>query len=143
MTINYASPLSHSRNGDELQDFGLPAKAIARYFTNNATASSVITLNDNTTTVDIYAAGQSVAIRWVPASETAAVSPFASVITAVGATANFDYVIPQNYYRRFVVPVEGQGTPSIVGLGVQAGLYRRLAVVSAGTVSSILVSEFN
>lgn len=142
MAINYAKDQAMDKQGNVMEDYGLPYKALARYASNNATASSVITLNDGTTTVDIYAAGQSVAIRWVPASETASVSPFASVITAPGGTANFDYVIPQNYYRRFVVPIEGQGVSSIVGIGVQAGTYRRLAVISAGTVSSIMVSEF-
>jgi hypothetical protein len=141
MALNYTKPLATDTQGNDLQDFGIPFKAIARYATNNPTASSVITLNDNTTSVDVYAAGQSVAIRWVPATETASVSPFASVITG-GTTPNFDYVVPQNYYRRFVVPIETQGVNSIVGLGVQAGTYRRLAVISAATASSILVSEF-
>lgn len=142
MAINYAKDQSMDKQGNVMEDFGLPYKAIARYASNNATASSVITLNDSTTTVDIYAAGQSVAIRWVPATETSGVSPFASVITTAGATANFDYVIPQNYYRRFVVPIETQGVNSVVGIGVQAGTYRRLAIVSAGTVSSIMVTEY-
>lgn len=142
MSQNYASAIPSDREGHELQEFATPFKANARYSTNNATVSSVITLNDNTTSVEISAVGQSVAIRWIPSTETAAVSPFASVITTSGATANFDNVIPANYFRRFVVPVETQGVNSVVGIGVQAGTYRRIAIMSGATVSSIMVSEF-
>lgn len=142
MSQNYAASIPSDKEGHELQEFAAPFKANARYSTNNATVSSVITLNDNSTVVEINAVGQSVAIRWVPVTETAAVSPFASVITTSGATSNFDHIIPANYYRRFVVPVETQGVNSIVGIGVQAGTYRRVAVISAATVSSIMVAEF-
>lgn len=142
MAQNYAASIPSDKEGHELQEFAAPFKANARYSNNNATVSSVITLNDNTTVVEVSAVGQSVALRWVPASETAAVSPFASVITTSGGTANFDHVIPANYFRRFVVPIETIGVNSIVGIGVQAGTYRRVALVSAATVSSVMVSEF-
>lgn len=141
MSQNYATAIPSDREGHELQEFAVPNKANARYSTNNATVSSVITLNDNTTSIEIAAVGQALAMRWVPASETAAVSPFGSVITLTG-TANFDNVIAKDTVRRFVSPIETQGVNSIVGIGVQAGTYRRLAVMSAATVSSILVSEF-
>jgi hypothetical protein len=141
MSQNYAAAIPSDREGHELQEFPAPYKANARYATFNAIASSVITLNDNTTVVEVSAVGQSVAVRWIPASETAAVSPFASVLTTV-AGANFDHVVPANYWRRFVVPVETQGVNSIVVIGVQAGTYRRVAVMSAAAVSSIMVSEF-
>lgn len=142
MSINYARELPHDKAGESMQEFAAPYKANARYSTNNATVSSVISLTDNTTTIEISAVGQSVAVRWIPASETAAVSPFASVITTNGVTANFDHIVPANNYRRFVVPVESAGVSSVVGLGVQAGAYRRVAVMSAAAVSSIMVSEF-
>lgn len=141
MSQQYARFLPTDQTGNAMQEFATPFKANARYSSFNATVSSVITLNDNTTEVEVSAVGQSVAIRWVPATETASVSPFASVITAVSG-ANFDNVVPANYYRRFVVPQEGQGVASIVGAGVQAGLYRRMAVISGAAVSSVMVSEF-
>lgn len=140
--INYARELAHDKNGIDLQEFAVPYKALARYSTNNAITSSVITLNDNTTSIEVSAVGQSVAVRWIPATETSGVSPFASVITLNGATANFDIVVPANYYRRLIPPIEGQGVSSIVGLGVQAGTYRRVAVMSAAAVSSIMVTEY-
>lgn len=141
MSQNYASAIPTDREGHDMDTYPSPFKANARYGTNNATTSSVITLNDNTTVIEVAAVGQSVAIRWVPATETAAVSPFASVITT-GASPNFDNTVGANGIRRFVVPVETTGVNSIVGIGVQAGTFRRVAVMSAAAVSSILVSEF-
>lgn len=142
MSLNYAKPLARDVNGNELQEGGVPFKPNARYSSNNATVSSVITLNDNSTGVEVAAIGAAVAIRWVPTTESAAVSPFASVITLAGVTSNFDYIIAKDTVRRFTAPQEGAGVASIVGLGVQAGTYRRMAVVSGSAVSSIMVSEF-
>lgn len=142
MSTNYARELPRDKSGNELQEYPAPYKANARYSTNNATVSSVITLNDNTTVIEVSAVGQAVAVRWVPVSETAAISPFASVITTSGATANFDYTVAKDTIRRFVSPIEGVGVASIVGIGVQAGTYRRVAIMSAATVSSVLLSEF-
>ncbi len=139
--INYSPALPRDENGNVKQEYAVPFKPNARYGTNNATTSSVITLADNSTEVEIAAVGAAVAVRWIPATETAAVSPFASVITT-GTSANFDYVVPKDTYRRFVAPQETQGVQSIVGVGVLNGAYRRVAVMSAATVSSIMVSEF-
>lgn len=141
MALNYAAGLPVDERGNVMQEYPAPFKANARYGTNNATSSSVITLQDNSTVVEISAVGSPVAVRWVPVTETAAVSPFGSVIT-IGATSNFDYVVPKDGVRRFVSPIEGGGVNSIVGIGVQAGTYRRIAVSSGGTVSSVMLSEF-
>lgn len=142
MGINYAKQLPIDGGGNPMQEYPAPFKANARYSTNNATSSSVITLNDNTTVIEVIANGSPVAVRWIPSTETAAVSPFASVITTSGATANFDHIVPKDTYRRFVSPIEIQGVSSIVGIGVQAGTYRRVAIMSGAAVSSILVAEF-
>lgn len=142
MGINYAKQLANDVNGNPLQQVAVPFKPNARYSTNNATVSSVITLADNSTDIEIAAVGAAVALRWVPATETAAVSPFASVITTSGATSNFDFIVGKDTVRRFVSPQEGAGVSSIVGRGVQAGTYRRVAVMSATTVSSVMVTEY-
>lgn len=142
MSNNYAREVPYDKGGTALPQYPAAYKANARYSANNATVSSVLTLNDNTTVVEVSAVGASVAIRWVPSTETAAVSPFASVITTAGATANFDHIVPANMFRRFVCPIETQGTASIVGIGVQAGTYRRIAIMSAAGVSSIMTAEF-
>lgn len=101
----------------------------------NATVSSVITLNDNTTTLEVAAVGGAAALKWITAGNT---NP--SIITAAG-TANFDHVIPSGAMRRFVVPIETVGTSSIVGLNKQAGLYNRVAYKSVG-VASIMTTQY-
>lgn len=116
-----------------------PAKK--QYLSENGTASSVMTLTDNTTVVEVGAVGAAVYLRWVPRTETAAVAPYGSVIAIAGATANFDDYVPPNTTRIFPIPQETIGTSSIVGANVAAGLYNRLAVKSAG-IASVITVEF-
>lgn len=142
MAINYAPGQPVDERNNVLVGYPPPFKPNARYSTNNAVVSSVITLADNSTEIEIAAIGQPVAVRWVVATESAAVSPFASVITTSGATANFDYIVPKDQVRRFVAPIETVGVNSVVGIGVQVGAYRRVAIMSAGSASSIMVAEF-
>lgn len=122
-----------------------PIKAIVRYVGENATASSVISLSDNTTAIEIAAGANASFMRWVPVTETAGVSPFGSVIAVAGATANYDHVITPNTVRRFVVPIEvqnnSQGYSSMVGENRAYGLYQRVAIKTAG-IASVLVSEY-
>lgn len=120
-----------------------PFKALATNGNVNQAASSVITLTDNTTMVEVAAMGAGGAvIRWVPATETAGVAPAASVI-GLGTGQNFDHGVPASTVRRFVVPIENVVTQySVVGANVQNGLYKRLAVISAGGISSVLVTEY-
>lgn len=143
--MNYAKSLPKDKNGETLQQFAVVALSQARVNTDNAVASSVISLNPNTTSLEVSAVGgQGIAIRWIPATETAAVSPFASVISS-GLTANFDHHIQPGTTRRFVVPVERQGSPLVAGaqIGSVAGLYQRVARINAGaTASSVLIAEF-
>lgn len=144
MSNLYAKPLARDGGGEAMQEYSAPFKALARYTGENASASSVISLTPNTTTVEVAAlGGTGAAIRWVPRTETAAVSPFASVITIAGATSNYDNVIPAGQARRFVVPIESQGTQqgSVVGANVQNGLYQRIAVQTFG-ISSVMTAEF-
>lgn len=124
-----------------LQEFPTPYKANARYNGENATNSSVMSFADATTIIEVSAVNSAAVIRWVPASETAAVSPFASVISAAGATANFDNTIAKDTVRRFAIPKETNNTASIVGAGVQYGLYRRVAVKSVG-IGSVMTAEY-
>jgi hypothetical protein len=140
----YAKPLSRDQGGEPLQEYPAPYKAKTQYTGENGTASSVISLTADTTTIEISAiGGTGAAMRWVPRTETAAVSPFASVITVAGATANYDHVVPAGEVRRFVVPIETLGAQqgSVVGINPQNGLYQRVAVKTFG-VSSVMTSEF-
>lgn len=140
MSLQYAAPIPVDASGQSMQEYPNNEKANTVLASDNATASSVITLNDNTTVIEVAATGGAAAIRWVPPTETAAVAPAASVITAAG-TANFDHIVPSNTQRRFVVPVYQLGTSSVVGANVKNGLYSRVAVKSVG-VSSVATMQF-
>lgn len=124
-----------------MQEFPTPFKALANLTSDNSSASSVITLNDNCSTIEVYAGGQPAAVRWVPVTETAAVAPAGSVITAP-ATANFDNTVAKDTVRRFAVPIEAMVLQaSIVGLNKQYGLYNRVAVKSFG-VGSVWLTQY-
>lgn len=147
MTYQYINPLPRDKSGTELQEFPAPVRArVSVMMRENAVASSVMLLDQNTTHVEVNAIGAGVAIRWVPATETPSVSPRASVI-ASGLGANFDHIIPANSYRRFAVPKEtgGVGPQGIAnqGLGSVYGLYQRLAQINAGSApASVLIVQY-
>lgn len=127
----YSKTLPVDNNKNTKQDYPPALKALQTFGTANAAVSSVITFNDNATDLEVTAAQAPVAIRWIASSDTAG-----SVI-GIGATANFDHVIPVNETRRFVIPKEGQNVQSIVGANIREGLYRRVAWITAGANSSI------
>lgn len=136
MGLNYAQSLPMDKGNNPMQEYPAPVVAITRNVSENATASSVVSLSDRTTAVEIAAVGQAVAMRWVSASDTQA-----SVVSIAGATANFDHIIPSGQYRRFVVPIEKQGVSSIAGANVANGLFARMAFKSSG-IGSVLASEY-
>lgn len=140
MTANYSPMLPRDKGGEPMQNHPAPIVAKAQY-SNGGNVSSVMTMTDNTTTLEIAAIGGVGAVmRWVSANDTQA-----SVI-ATAAGKNFDHVIPANAVRRFVVPFDPNDTPayaSIVGVNVQLGLYNRYAIIAtASPASSILASEY-
>ena len=131
------------KGSNPLQEFASPKKALAQNISDNASASSVISVTHNTTALEVFAGGGPAVIRWVPRTETAAVAPAGSVIAIAGGTANFDNVIGTNEVRRFAIPIEVQGTfaQSVQGINRAEGLYQRVAIISRG-VTSVIVSEF-
>lgn len=137
MAANYAKQLVIDKNGTPYQTGTPAASAIARYVSENATASSVLTVTPDTTAIEVATGGTPAVLRWVAASDTQG-----SVVAIAGTTANFDHEIPANAWRRFVIPVEvfTQQT-SLVGANIANGLYKRVAVKTQG-VGSVLVSEF-
>lgn len=132
---NYAKRQAQDETGIPIQNTPTPFKATAQFYKDNLTASSIQTLTDNTTRVEV---GGVVGtwIRWIPATETAA-APAGSVLAT-----NFDHYIPPNTVRWFVVPKETQGITSIVGVNVQNGLYKRMAVGPVGPAGSVLTTEY-
>lgn len=140
---NYGKPLPIDKAGNPMQNFPAPYTSQVRYNSTNAVASSVISLNPNTTEVEVSAfGGQGCVVRWIPTTETATVSPYASVISSGIGLSNFDHYIPAGVVRQFVVPKETGGAYAGQAGSVN-GLYQRLAYVNAGiTAASVLVSEF-
>ena len=135
---NYAKPLPLDKGGLPIQESPAPVLAQARYASENATASSAISFTHNTTQIEVAAVGGAAVVRWIPTTDTAA-----SVISAAGATSNFDHVIPSGGLRRFVLPIERLGTyaQSVQGINRAEGLYQRIALKSVG-VSSVLLTEY-
>lgn len=137
MATNYAKQLVTDKNGAPYQNSPPAASAIARYVSENATASSFIGVTEDTTAVEISAGAAPAVMRWVSTNDTQG-----SVVAIAGATANFDHVIAANTVRRFVIPVETfTQITSLVGANRLNGLYRRFAWKTQG-VGSVLGSEF-
>lgn len=133
MSVNYAKQLPVDRNDAVMQNSPPPFPAIATTARDNATASSVTSLNANTTTLEITAVTTGAGIKWATDQAT-------SVITAAG-TANFDNFLPAGTTKLFVIPRKTAGISSIVGLNTQNGLYSNIATKSVG-VGSVLVVQY-
>lgn len=155
MTTNYSKGQPVGNNGVPQFNAPPPVRAVASNGNTNLAASSVISLSADTTAIEISTQGAGGAVmKWIATADTVG-SVYS--ISSVGATfpANFDHSIPEDAVRRFVVPVEAfptgkfyYGSPSTVaftsqiGANTENGLFRRVAIVSAGGVSSVLVTEY-
>lgn len=139
---NWAKPNAIDQGGGTIQNAPAPYPSQEQYNSENAVVSSVVNLHPMTSRIEVGAlGGQGVVIRWVPRTETASVSPFASVISS-GLGANFDHWIPPGTYREFVVPKETGGSPT-GQVGSIYGLYQRVAWINKGSgPSSVIASEF-
>lgn len=138
---NYARGKPMGNNQVPFYDSPPAVKAIEQYYTENGVTSSVITLTQNTTAIEIGAGKSAVLMRWVyiADAETAATSVIMS-----GATANWDHVIPEGQVRRFVVPIEGnyaEGQGSMVGANRANALFRRVAYKNT-SIGSVFASEY-
>lgn len=142
MSKNYAAGTPVGNNQMPLYNSPAPFKAVVQYLSENATASSVVTLTQNTTAVEVAAQSAPVAIRWVYQADAATAA--SSVIAVAGATSNFDHIVPANTVRRFVVPIEvspNQGYSSMQGVNRLEGLFQRLAYKTQG-IASVAVTEY-
>lgn len=146
--MNWGKNLPRDAGGGQMQDFPAPVLSQARFIDENGVASSVISLNPNSTNVEVGAfGGQGAVLRWVPATETAAAAGAKASVVASGLGANFDHFIPAGTIRRFVIPKEtgGIGPGGLAGAqaGSVHGLYQRMARINAGaTASSVIVAEY-
>ncbi len=143
--MNYSKGKAVGDNG--VPHFDSPPAVIALVSggITNAASSSVITLSQDATQVEVAVMGTGAAvIKWIATGDTVG-SVYS--ISSVGATfpANFDNEIPRDTVRHFVIPIESQtsqGYSSMQGANRANGLYQRLAVVAAGGISSVLVTQY-
>lgn len=135
--LNYSPNLPRDKSGNPMQDFPAPKLAFARYASENSSASSVISVTHDTTTLEVAAVTTPAVLRWVTTADTQA-----SVVSAASG-ANFHHVIPVGQLRRFSIPIESvsPSPASIQGVNRANGLYQRVAVKSIG-VGSVLLTEF-
>lgn len=141
---NYVNPIPIDRGGSPLQEFPAPVRAVASaLLRENAAVSSAMLIDPNATSLEVSTfGGQGAVIRWVSLTETAAVSPRASVI-ASGLGANFDHHIPAGVVRKFAIPKETQGQMPVGQIGSVNGLYQRVATINAGpTAASVLMVQY-
>jgi len=137
--MNYTPGVPIGNNGAPMTSQVAPIPAVNRYSSENASASSVISLTSITSAIEIAAVGGPAVVRWIKTSDTQA-----SVVSAASG-ANFDHVIPTGTFRRFVVPIEVNPTTNnatgSLGTNPANGLYQRVAYKSIGT-ASVLATEY-
>lgn len=119
-------------------------KAIRTLMSENATASSIFGLSDNTTAIEITTQTTPAVIRWFSNNDYQTSVGNRSVI-AVAGTANFDHIIPATTTRRFIVPIEIQknvpANASFMGARVEHGLYTYIAWKTQGA-ASVFLTEY-
>ena len=103
----------------------------------NIVVSSVLAFTHDTTEIEVAAVGQGVAGRWAANQAT-------SVVTATGAGANFDFVVPVNTVRRFAIPIQTntQTSGSVMGANRKYGLFQAVAYKTLAGNGSVLTMEF-
>lgn len=133
----YARETPRDKQGEPIQNAPPAFQALEQNYGSSA-VSSVITLTDGTTLIEVGAiGGGGVVMKWITTGDTAA------SVVAAGASANWDNFIPADTVRQFVVPIEKVGTTSVVGINKQMGLFNRVAFIAAAVPSSsVLSSEF-
>lgn len=139
MSQNYAKGVPMGNNNVGMTGQVAPYPATGAYTSENATASSVITVTSIATAIEVAAVGGPAMIKWIKTGDTTA------SVVATAAGANYDHVISSGTFRRFVIPIEVTTNqfsgPGALGPGPANGLYARVAVKSAG-IASVLVTEY-
>lgn len=142
---NYARGIPMGNNQMPASYQAPPAvKAVVATLSENATVSSLVGFNQNTTAIEIATQGTSAAFKWVTFADVQNSVAGTSVIGVAGTTANFDHVVPPNVVRRFVIPIEvnnPQGYGSMVGANIENGLFRFIAMKTQG-VASVALTQY-
>ena len=143
MAINYAPGTPVDKFGASKAGYP-PAKiALASQNKENASASSILLLTHDTTELEVAAAGQNVAGKWLTQAVVDSSVAGTSVLSAFG-TANYDFMVANNTLRRFVVPIASfkQTSGSIQGVNRELGLYPAVALKTFAGNGSVLTAEF-
>lgn len=139
---NYA-PLTPRDKGDAPKQGYRPAKvALASTTKPNASASSILLLNDNTAEIEVAAQGQNIAGKWFTQAVIDSSVAGTSVITDAG-TANYDFFVAQNTVRNFVLPIVSQvlNMNSVAGVRGQYGLPVGVGYKTFAGTGSVLTIE--
>ena len=135
--MRYIYPVTPQGKQGEVKVGYPPAKVALESNNNeNISASSVLSFTHDTTELEVAAVGQGVAGRWAANQAT-------SVVTATGAGANFDFVVPSGEVRRFAIPIETNvQQTSVVGANRKYGLFQAVAYKTLAGNGSVLTMEF-
>ena len=133
MSVNYTKKTAQDVNGIPIYPSYIPASTLGSVNRENASGSSVTTLSEMTTAIEVTAVGTGAGIRW-------AINQATSVVTIAG-TANFDNIVPVNTARLFSIPRNTQAITSVAGINVKEGLFANVATISLGT-GSVLIAQY-
>lgn len=139
---NYAPKVPRDNTGIPKYEYGPAKVAIASTNKENAAASSILLLNNQTTELEITPTATA-AFKWLSQATIDSSVAGTSVIT-VNGTANFDFVVPAATTRRVVLPqINRSNTGSIAAArdlyGLPAGLAMKTA--QAAAVGSVLTVQ--
>ena len=136
MSNNYSPQVPRGKDNNPKNDYPPAKVALESNNNENISVSSVQSFTHDTTEIEVAAVGQGVAGRWAANQAT-------SVVTATGAGANFDFVVPVSTVRRFVVPRETSGSyASVQGVNRAEGLFTGIAYKTLAGNGSVLTMEF-
>lgn len=107
-----------------------------------ATVSSILVLNDNTTAIEVAAAGGPAYIKWY--TQAVVDSSVAATSVATTGAANFDHCIPNAVVRRFVIPIATipSSQTSAMGANKANGLYPNLGIRGGTGASVIAITQY-
>ena len=148
MSDTYSPKIPRGKDNEPKQAYPPAETALVSWNRENGSASSILLLSHNTTEVEIAAIANTGSVigmagKWLTQAIVDSSVAGTSVITLSG-TANFDFIVPGNEVRRFVIPIafQNQSQGSIQGVNRKEGLYPALAVKTLSGNGSILAAEF-
>ena len=142
MPNNYSPGIPVDKFGASKAGYPPAENALASQNKENASASSILLLTHNTTELEVAAAGQNIAGKWLTQATVDSSVAGTSVLTAINV-ANYDFMVGNNTVRRFVVPVATFAPGgSVQGVNRELGLYPAVAFKTFAGNGSVLTAEF-